>query len=164
MYHRFGAFQTNLLVEGFYTRLTDVFVLGGPFDRGDGVLVKIRSNGPGAKVMGLTLEGKIAYLSLLQIQAGLTLQRSRYDEPHKWHDDAPAERKIFRTPDIYGYFTATYTPVKPLSIALGYIYRQYACAAYGHQRRKRSNGRYARAKGGSHPYTPVLRYGSEDSV
>ena len=122
MYHRFGAFQTNLLVEGFYTRLTDVFVLGGPFDRGDGVLVKIRSNGPGAKVMGLTLEGKIAYLSLLQIQAGLTLQRSRYDEPHKWHDDAPAERKIFRTPDIYGYFTATYTPVKPLSIALSGTY------------------------------------------
>ena len=57
--------------------------------------------------MGLTLEGKIAYLSLLQIQAGLTLQRSRYDEPHKWHDDAPAERKIFRTPDIYGYFTGS---------------------------------------------------------
>ena len=122
MYHRFGAFQTNLLVEGFYTRLTDVFVLGEPFDRGDGVLVKIRSNGPGAKVMGLTLEGKIAYLSLLQIQAGLTLQRSRYDEPHKWHDDAPAERKIFRTPDTYGYFTATYTPVKPLSIALSGTY------------------------------------------
>ena len=122
MYHRFGAFQTNLLVEGFYTRLTDVFVLGGPFDRGDGVLVKIRSNGPGAKVMGLTLEGKIAYLSLLQIQAGLTLQRSRYDEPHKWHDDAPAERKIFRTPDTYGYFTATYTPIKPLSIALSGTY------------------------------------------
>ena len=122
MYHRFGAFQTNLLVEGFYTRLTDVFVLGEPFDRGDGVLVKMRSNGPGAKVMGLTLEGKIAYLSLLQIQAGLTLQRSRYDEPHKWHDDAPAERKIFRTPDTYGYFTATYTPVKPLSIALSGTY------------------------------------------
>ena len=122
MYHCCGALQTNLLVEGFYTRLTDVFVLGGPFDRGDGVLVKIRSNGPGAKVMGLTLEGKIAYLSLLQIQAGLTLQRSRYDEPHKWHDDAPAERKIFRTPDIYGYFTATYTPVKPLSIALSGTY------------------------------------------
>ena len=70
----------------------------------------------------MTLEGKIAYLSLLQIQAGLTLQRSRYDEPHKWHDDAPAERKIFRTPDIYGYFTATYTPVKPLSIALSGTY------------------------------------------
>ena len=122
MYHRFGAFQTNLLVEGFYTRLTDVFVLGEPYDRGDGILVKPRSNGPGAKVMGITLEGKLAYLSLLQIQAGLTLQRSRYDEAHKWHDDAPAERKIFRTPDTYGYFTATYTPIKPLSIALSGTY------------------------------------------
>lgn len=94
MYHRFGVFQTNFLIEGFYTRLTDVFVLGEPYDRGDGILVKPRSNGPGAKVMGLTLEGKVAYLSILQIQAGLTLQRSRYDEPHKWHDDAPAEKKI----------------------------------------------------------------------
>ncbi len=122
MYHRFGAFQTNLLIEGFYTRLTDVFVLGKPYDRGDGILVKTRSNGPGAKVMGLTLEGKVAYLSILQIQAGLTLQRSRYDEPHKWHDDAPAEKKIFRTPDTYGYFTATCTPVKPLSIALSGTY------------------------------------------
>lgn len=122
MYHRFGAFQTNLLIEGFYTRLTDVFVLGKPYDRGDGILVKTRSNGPGAKVMGLTLEGKVAYLSILQIQAGLTLQRSRYDEPHKWHDDAPAEKKIFRTPDTYGYFTATCTPIKPLSIALSGTY------------------------------------------
>lgn len=26
-YHRFGAFQTNFLVEGFYTKLADVFVL-----------------------------------------------------------------------------------------------------------------------------------------
>ena len=122
MYHRFGVFQTNFLIEGFYTRLTDVFVLGEPYDRGDGILVKTRSNGPGAKVMGLTLEGKVAYLSILQIQAGLTLQRSRYDEPHKWHDDAPAEKKIFRTPDTYGYFTATYTPIKPLSIALSGTY------------------------------------------
>ena len=122
IYHRFGAFQTNFLIEGFYTKLTDVFVLGEPYNRGDGVLVKLRSNGPGAKVVGVTLEGKLAYLSLLQVQAGLTLQRSRYDEPHKWHDDAPAEKKIFRTPDTYGYFTATCTPIKPLSIALSGTY------------------------------------------
>ena len=32
MYHRFGVFQTNFLIEGFYTRLTDVFVLGEPYD------------------------------------------------------------------------------------------------------------------------------------
>ena len=33
-----------------------------------------------------------------------------------------AERRIFRTPDWYGYFTATYTPVKPLNIALSGTY------------------------------------------
>ena len=49
MYHRFGVFQTNFLIEGFYTRLTDVFVLGEPYDRGDGILVKTRSNGPARK-------------------------------------------------------------------------------------------------------------------
>mgnify|MGYP000038643174 CR=1 FL=1 len=38
------------------------------------------------------------------------------------HDDAPAEKKIFRTPDTYGYFTATCTPIKPLSIALSGTY------------------------------------------
>ena len=122
VYRRFGAFQINFLIEGFYTKLTDVFVLGEPYNRGDGVLVKLRSNGPGAKVVGVTLEGKLAYLSLLQVQAGLTLQRSRYDEPHKWHDDVPAKRTIFRTPNVYGYFTATYIPIKPLSIALSGTY------------------------------------------
>ena len=91
--------------------------------------------------MGLTLEGKVAYLSILQIQAGLTLQRSRYDEPHKWHDDAPAEKKIFRTPDTYGYFTATCTPIKPLSIALsGNLYRQDVGATYGYHRRECRTG------------------------
>ena len=32
------------------------------------------------------------------------------------------KEKIFRTPDTYGYFTATYTPIKPLSIALSGTY------------------------------------------
>lgn len=121
MYKRFGAFQANLLVEGFYTKLTDVFVLEDIGER-DGVLIKERRNGSGAEVMGMTLEGKLAYLSMFQLQAGLTLQRSHYDKPEKWSDTAPAEKKMFRTPNTYGYFTATYTPLKPLAIALSGTY------------------------------------------
>ena len=121
LYHRFGAFQVNLLAEGFYTRLSDVFVLEEIGER-DGVLIKERRNGSGARVMGLTFEGKLAYLSLFQLQAGATLQQSHYDEPEKWSKTAPAEKKIFRTPNTYGYFTATYTPIKPLSIALSGTY------------------------------------------
>lgn len=122
IYRRFGAFQANFLLEGFYTQLSDVFVVEDTDEYRDGVLIKQRRNGSGAKVMGFTIEGKLAYLSLFQLQAGATLQRSRYDEPEKWSSTAPAEKKIFRTPNTYGYFTATYTPVKPLNIAFSGTY------------------------------------------
>lgn len=121
MYHRLGAFQVNFLAEGFYTMLSDVFVLTDIGER-DGIIIKERRNGLGAKVMGLTLEGKMAYLSLLQLQAGVTLQQSHYNEPEEWNETAPKVKKMMRTPNTYGYFTATYTPVKPLSIALSGTY------------------------------------------
>lgn len=121
IYHRFGAYQANLLVEGFYTRLLDAFILAEKEER-DGVLIMERRNGPGAKVMGLTLEGKLAYLSLWQLQAGLTMQRSRYDKAWEWSQTVPAQKKMFRTPNVYGYFTASYNPVKPLAIALSGTY------------------------------------------
>ena len=61
-------------------------------------------------------------LNKFQIQAGVTLQQSHYSEPHTWNKDAPAVKKMMRTPNTYGYFTATYTPIKPLSIALSGTY------------------------------------------
>ena len=121
IYHRFGAFQVNFLVEGFYTKLSDVFALTDG-EVVDGILTRTRYNAPGARVMGLTLEGKMAYLTKFQVQAGVTLQQSHYNEPHVWNPDAPAVKKMMRTPNTYGYFTATYTPVKPLSIALSGTY------------------------------------------
>lgn len=120
-YHRFGAWQMNLLAEGFYTKLKDVFFLTDG-EIVDGILTRIRSNKPGAKVVGINLEGKLAYLSLLQFQAGMTIQRSRYDVPLEWNSEAPVVKKMMRTPDAYGYFTATYTPIKPLSITLSGTY------------------------------------------
>ena len=121
IYHRFGAFQVNFLVEGFYTKLSDVFALTDG-EVVDGILTRTRHNAAGARVMGLTLEGKMAYLNKFQLQAGVTLQQSHYSEPHTWNEDAPAVKKMMRTPNTYGYFTATYTPIKPLSIALSGTY------------------------------------------
>ena len=87
-------------------------------------VIKERRNGQGAEVAGVTVEGKVAYLSLVQLQAGVTWQKSHYTRPEKWSKDSsvPAEKRIFRTPDWYGYFTATYSPVKPLNIALSGTY------------------------------------------
>ena len=135
-YHYFGNFQANFLIEGFYTKLSDPFVLTPPVKdpAGSGYLLQTRVNGSGAKVYGGTLEGKIAYRDKIQLQAGITVQRSIYDSSEEWSADeehlSEKERrsdKILRTPDVYGYFTATYTPVKPLSMALNgnYTGRMY---------------------------------------
>ena len=71
-----------------------------------------------------SVEGKLAWLTTLQLQAGVTLQKAEYKEARQWSDDetVPLEKRIFRTPDTYGYMTLTYSPVKPLSIALSGTY------------------------------------------
>ena len=123
-----------MLLEGFYTKLSDPFVLSAPVESENGSLVQTRSNGSGAKVYGSTLEGKIVWRNKVQIQAGITVQRSLYDEPEEWSADkehlTDAERysdKILHTPNLYGYFTASYTPVKPFTIAFNgnYTGRMY---------------------------------------
>lgn len=125
LYHTFGDVQTNLLIEGFYTDLRDIFAirkLKEPDDKGNTVLE--RYNGHGATVMGINLEGKAIFNNKFQLQAGFTFQRSRYKEAEKWSEnqDVPAVTKMFRTPDFYGYFTASYSPIKPLSFALSGTY------------------------------------------
>lgn len=123
LYRRFGQVQVNLLAEGFYTDLKDVFVLEDIGEE-DGITIKERRNGNGAKVMGINLEGRAIFTRWFEWQAGVTLQRSRYEEPERWSENehVPAEKKIFRTPDVYGYFTALLHPVKPLSVSLAGTY------------------------------------------
>lgn len=121
MYHTFGTVQTNFLVEGFYTDLRDVFALrqlDSPDAAGNAVLE--RYNGSGATVAGMNIEAKAYFSGAFDIQAGVTLQRSRYKQPEKWSDnpDVPAEKRMFRTPDIYGYLTATCGITKKLKAIL----------------------------------------------
>ena len=121
MYHRFGNVQTNLLVEGFFTDLRDVFALrqlDGLDANGNAVLE--RYNGSGARVMGLNIEAKAFFSSRFDVQGGVTVQRSRYKEPEQWSDnpDVPAEKRMFRTPDVYGYFTANWNVTRSLKATL----------------------------------------------
>lgn len=123
-YSNIGSVQTNLLFELFYTNLSDVFAirqLDQPDEKGNAVLE--RYNGDGATVMGANLEAK-AVVSDFQTQLGLTWQRSRYKVAEAWSDnpDVPAEKRMFRTPDLYGYLTMSYRPVKPLTVALSATY------------------------------------------
>lgn len=114
LYRRFGSVQTNLLIEGFYTILDDVFALRDVTGTNDVNTVKERYNGSGATVRGVNLEGKAAFTRWFEIQAGMTWQQSRYAQPEQWSDNpaVPPVRRMFRTPDLYGYFTAGFKPLR----------------------------------------------------
>ena len=108
LYHNFGRLQANLLVEGFYTVLDDVFALAKQDEVNDaGYIIQTRYNAAGAKVAGLTTELKFGIPDIFEMQMGYTFQRSRYDEPEEWSDTVEPQRRMFRTPDHYAYFTAT---------------------------------------------------------
>ena len=121
MYHSWGDWQGNLLLEGFFTDLSDVFALT-EIGVENGVLIKERRNESGARVFGGNLEGKLAYKSLWQLQAGVTLQRSNYKEAHAWADDVEAVTTMFRTPDFYGYFVTSVNPLRDLMLSLSGTY------------------------------------------
>ena len=115
LYHRFGNVQTNLLIEGFYTDLNNVFALrqlSQPDAQGN--TVQERYNAYGAKVFGVNIEGKATFTRWFSLQAGVTLQQSHYNEAIAWNDEVPEQKfkKMMRTPDVYGYFTASFTPIK----------------------------------------------------
>lgn len=115
LYHRFGNVQTNLLIEGFYTDLNNVFALRQlSLPDAQGNTVQERYNAYGAKVFGVNIEGKATFTRWFSLQAGVTLQQSRYDEAIAWNDEVPKQKfkKMMRTPDVYGYFTASFTPIK----------------------------------------------------
>ena len=118
MYRSWGNWQGNLLVEGFFTDLADVFALRELGFNEEGILIKERHNESGARVFGGNLEGKAAWKNVFQLQAGLTVQRSGYKEARSWTDDVEATKEMFRTPNLYGYMTASYNPVKQLTLAL----------------------------------------------
>lgn len=117
-YHQIGSTELNLLIEGFYTKLNDPFTTISK-EQADGSIIKTVVNASGAKVYGINLEAKAAYSNLLQFQLGATIQRSRYDDARKWSDDkndnVKPDKRMMRTPDIYGYFIATLTPFKRFS-------------------------------------------------
>ena len=125
-YHSFGSVQLNLMAEGFFTLLKDTYALrqtGETTDEGMSSITE-RYNGPGAKVFGGTFEGKLSVGRNLSFQAGVTVQRSRYDEAQQWSDDENVEptREMFRSPDCYGYLVVCYSPFKNFDIDLSGTY------------------------------------------
>ncbi len=71
---RFGHWQANILLEGFYTGLDDVFVLEEIGVDADNNPVQERRNGSGARVYGANIDAKIAHGKEFSLQMGFTAQ------------------------------------------------------------------------------------------
>lgn len=116
--------QTNVLIEGFYTKLTDVFVTEEIGTDATGNMILERRNGSGAEVYGINTELRTAFSRYLHLQLGFTSQKSQYTVPEQWAEDESVEptKNMMRTPDNYGYFTLNYNPVKTSTISLSGVY------------------------------------------
>lgn len=103
-----GNCDINLVVDGFFTKLDDVFVLEEIGVDAQGNLLKERRNGSGATIRGVNVELQARPIKWMQLQGGFTLQNSRYKTPEQWSEDKDVSpvKKMLRTPDYYGFITS----------------------------------------------------------
>ena len=114
-------FILGFTFEGFYTALKDAFVLEEKTDtEGNSILEKL--NGDNSTVKGGTFELRANYKRRLQLEAGITVQSSQFENAVKWSQNNPAEKYYLRTPEDYGYYTFTYTPRSGFKLALSGVY------------------------------------------
>ncbi|MBB4079845.1 outer membrane receptor for ferrienterochelin and colicins [Lewinella aquimaris] len=113
-------FIVGFTLEGFHTYLRDAFyqfplgadAFGERFEK---------RNGAGATVQGFSLEARANFDYVFQVDAGFTVQSSRFDEPVENIAGLPATRDFLRTPNNYGYATLTYTPTQDWSASANLV-------------------------------------------
>lgn len=98
-----GGINTGFLLEGFYTKLENPFQneVGEMDDNGVVTYTRINAK-KGAKVAGVNMELKLIPSDRLSLNAGFTLQSSKYEEVQA---DEFNKKEFYRTPDSYGFFT-----------------------------------------------------------
>jgi outer membrane receptor for ferrienterochelin and colicins len=109
-------------LEGFYTTLNDVFVLEEEDVDSVGNIILVKSNGSNSTVQGITIEVRGNYREKYQLETGITLQQSRFDDPVEWSADIPGTRDFLRSPGAYGYYTLSLTPTEKLNLSLSGVY------------------------------------------
>ncbi|MGE5357229.1 MAG: TonB-dependent receptor [Deltaproteobacteria bacterium] len=119
-----GDVEMNVLAEGFFTRLDNVFVLEESGRDINNNIILEKRNGAGSVVKGINLEGMLVPAKKILLQFGMTFQTSEYREPEKWSDNEniKPQKRMFRTPGQYGFFTANYEISKPLKLSLSGTY------------------------------------------
>ena len=108
-------------LEGFYTRLNDVFFLQ-PIGQDEFGELFEKQNGQGATVQGVTLELRANFVKKIQFETGFTIQSSEFDNAVEYIEGVEGIRKFTRTPNDYGYATLSFKPSKKFNANLNYVY------------------------------------------
>ncbi|QGY47131.1 TonB-dependent receptor plug domain-containing protein [Maribellus comscasis] len=109
-------------IESFYTRLNDAFILEEIRTTEEGNSIMEKQNGGQSNVRGITLELRANYNRKIQLEGGLTLQKSQYEDVVAWSEELPGTKDYLRTPETYGYYTLTWTPGAKFKASLAGIY------------------------------------------
>ena len=96
-------------VEGFHTVLSDPFILEEDISTDHQTLL-VKRNGSNAEVRGITLETRLNYRYIIEMEGGFTWQRSLFDQEVNWSMDVPGVKNFLRTPDTYGFYTLQWNP------------------------------------------------------
>ncbi|MFV0418236.1 MAG: TonB-dependent receptor [Dysgonomonas sp.] len=117
-------FYSYFLLEGFYTKINRVFITEETGEDTAGNTILTRRNGDGAYVYGINLETTIQPINWLELQGGFTWQKSEYTKPISWSAEDYVEpvKKMLRSPDTYGFLSATATPKKSYAVSLSGVY------------------------------------------
>lgn len=108
-------------VDLFHTYLKNAFYLNSVGEDNFGERF-LKVNGEGARVQGVTLEGRVNVYGALQMEGGFTLQQSLYNQPVTWVEGAQAQRSFIRTPNSYGYASIGYFKSPKITFNINYVY------------------------------------------
>tara|TARA_B100000767_G_scaffold116929_1_gene111605 strand:- start:1410 stop:3728 length:2319 start_codon:yes stop_codon:yes gene_type:complete len=114
-------FIVGFTLEGFYTRLNRAFYLD-PTGEDEFGETFIKQNGQGATVTGGILELRANYNRKAQLEAGITVQTSEFDDKVSYIDGLDGITEFVRTPNEYGFATLSITPSERINTNLNYIY------------------------------------------
>ena len=116
--YRRGSTNIELLAETFYTDLKNPFAneFGNPDE--DGVVYYTRVNEKGgALVKGINLELTWIPAARFRFNGSYTIQSSRFGAPQKFD-----EKRFFRTPDQYGFFTMQWEASPKITLSTNATY------------------------------------------
>jgi len=126
---KFGELPVAFSLEYFNTNLKDAFVLVDIGNDSKGNRILERRNSDGAIVKGITAEIQSTLRKDFDIKLGATFQSSLNKSNIEWSSgdsimNIPSKysNEIFRSPNIYGYFLATYHAFENFYVDINGIY------------------------------------------